>query len=196
MKSSLFCLLVWFAFAAPVRAADVMGHENLIVFGGFVTTDPTGCITTSVHLSGQEDTTRAPGEPPRSSSTFDISSSTFDSCTSAFSSLVGQSSTIEITTVGNLGIVTVTGTIDLCDRLSVCRPFEVNLTWRATIDPLRSIAMQHDFCGQGCTNHNRVRAVIQPAEGTGTITDGFVNLTPAPSLFGHVSSFSVDTVHP
>ncbi len=184
------------AGSPAVHAADVTQVEHESVQSGFLSVDPTGCRFTNVFLFGGVDTTKVPGGPAQSTQGLFVNASVFDNCGAAGAFYGGSSRDITFAFSGSLNSVSLTGPIELCDFSLGCSLFQIDITWTADSDVNRTLSSNHFFCGPGCNSFTHGDSLHRLGIGTGSLSNGAIELLQGPSTFATLDSFSFDRVSP
>jgi hypothetical protein len=183
----------------PAWAGQLFRSSGNFANASFFSTDPTGCINTSVFLSGSENEFQQPPGVPTTSTGVFVSIFQFDNCTFTFLSGFGFGSGLSFRVAGALTQATLTGTIPVtffscCPFQFITRNVSVDMTWTGTAGLSRQISTSH-FQFPGLIVNSQFRGLSRPAQASGSVSDGTTNFTPNPSTFGFLGSADSHTVN-
>jgi hypothetical protein len=174
--------------ATQVMVFQFHGETALANFDSI---DATGCIETSVILSGGESITLnrpGTGAPPQMLKMV-VEISQFNNCTGfLLLSAVATSSVIDFHLAADLSSATLTASQVATVNEVTGTPFniDVTMTWAGTGSTTRQATHEH-FSAPGLLVNGIVVGFTRAAVATGTITDGTTNFTPTPSSSAMVS---------
>lgn len=177
--------------AVPVAAAEteVIRFTDSFAIAGFRSTDPTGCIRTTVLLTAGDDVDQeAPGAPTTSSGA-SLRITRFDSCTSTVITGSGFVSDVEFDSNPSAMEATLTATIPVTftgPEGTFVEDVAVDMTWTAAGDVDREFNPNH-FVFDGFILNAQFRLVTREAVATGTVLLDGENLTPAPSVSAEIA---------
>jgi Tfp pilus assembly protein PilV len=186
---ALILALTGLAQPQAAAAAEVFRFHDQFAIAGFRSTDPTGCIRTTVLLVAGRDVEQEPPGPPTRTSGATLRITQVDSCTGTFVSGSGSVSGVNFQSNPSARQATLTATIPV--RLSTPTGttvvnVPVNITWTATGAPDSSVNRIH-FHFPDLIINAQFRGITRPAVATGTILLNGINLTPNPSVSGEIS---------
>ena len=154
---------------------------------GFTSTDPSGCIETSVFVFASEGSIKGgPGAPSSTGPGVFVTVSQFDNCsgTGAFLSGGGEATLFEVNRT--LTEARLQATITAIDEISGAEvPIEVDLTWTGTGDLLRQMGHNKSQL-PGIVVIQSFKNVVREATASGSVLVDGVNLTPG-TLDGFIS---------
>lgn len=151
----------------------------------FSSVDTSGCVWTDVYLNADEGISQSPPGRGNASSGVGLFISQYDICANiqllaadGFASLAEP----DFRVFGKLSSATLAATVNVYDYMSnTSFDVYVDLTWTGTGDINRQSSHTH-FDSPGCKFNSRFIGSFRPAVATGSVSDGFTNFTPDPSL--------------
>lgn len=153
----------------------------------FTSTDPSGCIETSVFVFGSEGSIKGgPGAPSSTGPGLFVDVFQSDNCsgTGSFLSGGGEATLFEVNRT--LTEARLQATITAIDEISGAEvPIEVDLTWTGTGDLLRQMGHEKSQL-PGIVVIQSFKNVVRQATASGSVLVGGVNLTPG-TLDGFIS---------
>ena len=181
--------LTSFGLPQPASATEVFRSRDQFAIAGFRSTDPTGCIRTTVLLVAGSDVTHEPPGPPTRTSGASLRITQVNSCTGTVVTGTGTVSGVNFQSNPSVRQATLTATIPVqlttpTGTTEVNVP--VNITWTATGAPDRDANRTHLVFPELVLNA-QFRGVTSRAVATGTILLNGTNITPNPSVSGEIS---------
>jgi hypothetical protein len=180
--------------ASPVHAASETTHfsfQGQTANAFFSSTDPGGCVVTSVFVLANDGRTKTgPGGPLAESFAF-VAVSQFNQCTetqllNAEGSAVLAADDFQMDS--RLTAATLDTSIELFDFVSgTSFPVDVNLAWTGSGDTLTQRS-HFQINAPGLKVNERFSGTLRGATATGTVTAGTTNFTPEPSVFAELFS--------
>lgn len=194
----VLCLSVVVALLAGVGVAPRTAHAAAVgilqvrgdtVFAVFESTDPTGCILTTVFVLGSELPPPQPGGPQQVPAV-GVNISQFNVCTSTpLLAARGGSSILTFHEAPDLSTATLTASqVTVTDGLTGAS-FNVDITvmWDGTGSTVRQAGPSH-FNTPGLVMNAVEVGFTRDATATGAITTGTTNFTPTPSSLAEVQN--------
>lgn len=151
----------------------------------FSSVDGSGCIWTDVYVNADEGISQSPPGRGSASSGVVLFISQYDACTGTqllaadgFTSLAAP----DFQVFGSLSSATLHATVNVFDYVS-STSFDVfvDLAWSGHGSVNRE-KRHSQFSSPGCKVNSRFNLTFRPAVATGSVSDGFTNYTPDPSL--------------
>jgi hypothetical protein len=178
--------LVAFALPTPTHATSttvqVTHYRGSYADAYFSSTDPSGCVVTSVGVYAFSDTGSGPGA--------DLWIYAFDNCNNnlmfagyGFTSLA--TGDFQTTRTDSAQLNTTIPLYDYVSGQTVRR--SVSLTWSATGQASRSSG-NYRYQSPGFTSVSQYSGTFAPAQASGSVSDGTTNYTPVPSTDGSIGS--------
>ena len=176
------------AFGTSANGQEINGEHSLGAFAMFQSTDASGCINTTVFLTGGESFLQNPPGPPTLIRATSVAVSSFDSCNVAFDFLFGSAPTADLMMSPGLTSARLVGTVPACDFLGECVDLVIDVEWTPTTDPFRAFSILHQFQPDAQVV-SRQDGKSRNASAAGTVLlNGITNLTPEPAVGASLSS--------
>ena len=155
---------------------------------GFSTTDPTGCVQTSVFVAGAEGSVKAePGAPTPTGAAAFLDLEQFDFCTGTGLVVFGDfTEGVSFEANSTLTRARLQGTLHGRDDITgEAVDVTVDLTWTGTGKLIRQSSRER-FQLPGILVFQSSRHVLREATASGAVSVGGVNFTPDPSEFASI----------
>ena len=171
--------------------AEVFHFTDEFATAGFRSTDPTGCITTNVLVTGGDDVNIEPPGAPERTSGASLRVQEFNRCTGEFTICSGSTDEALFNSNPSVKNATLVATVPLTCQTSegttVTKTGEINLTWTCTGEVDRFRRDSH-FNFEGFRQNAFFRGSACDAVATGTVLVDGVNVTPNPSRSAEIVS--------
>ena len=181
------------ALAAAQGAAaqsEIFHFTDEFVTAGFRSTDPTGCITSTVLVTGGSDVdVEPPGAPTRTSGA-SLRIQQFNSCTGEFTFCSGFGEDVQFSSNPSVKNASLTGTIPVVCTTptgTTTSTAEIDLAFACTGEIERDRSDLH-FHFEGFVLNAFFRGATCDAVATGTVLLDGVNVTPNPSIRAEIVS--------
>lgn len=192
MKTTIKLLTVLTLALAVFSQHTVASAGGVFKFRGegasavFSSVDGSGCIWTDVYVNADEGISQGPPGRGSASSGVVLVISQYDSCAGTqllaaegFTSLAAP----DFQVFGNLESATLSATVNVFDNVSgTSFDVFVDLSWTGTASFVNRQKSHSHFDFPGCKVNSRFNLSFRPAVATGSVSDGFTNYTPDPSL--------------
>lgn len=195
LVTALIVTLATFSQPTDVTAAEVSHFTGRSVDANFSSTDPSGCISTSVQLFAGDLLSNTP--PGQASPGIIIGIFQYDRCTFTqllTASTIASLSRKDLRIAGNLNSATLDTTLSVFDEVSgTFVDVTVDLTWMGT-SPVNRENNHFNYRFEDCLTVLHSNTAFRYAEASGTVTVGTTNFTPEPSIEGHIGKTTLGSV--
>lgn len=203
MRRLLFVVCAAFAMlaaAAPVHAGAEVSHsrlKGLSAFAFFSSTDPSGCISTSVVVAANDNEVSSGPGRPEGESTASVNLSRVDQCTGTL--LLAANGDVALAPDDfqidkQLDGAMLNSTVELSESMSGSPlTVELNLTWTGQ-GPTTTNKQRVQVKMPGFLVNSRIFGASRDATATGTVSDGTTNFTPEPATFASLVSAKSGTL--
>ena len=166
-------------------AVSMFRFKGLGANASFSSMDASGCIRTNVDVFTAEAMLHSPPGQKGPFTSVDLYFSQYNLCTET--ALIAAEGIADLADPdlqidAKLNSASLHTTLTMLDSLTG-QPFDlyVDLTWTATVPATREHPNIH-YGDKDCKVLNHGTAILQAADATGTVSDGFTNFTPDPSV--------------
>jgi hypothetical protein len=180
-----------------VSAADIFHFKGRSVDAVFSSIDPSGCITTDVHVLATDHLSPPPPGSETDSAGIILGIFQYNRCTTTqllAASTIASLSKTDYQIAGNLNSAILQTMVSVFDEVSgTSFDVSVDLTWMGTGERIHQNTHFNDNF-EGCHYLLRSNSTYRLAEAAGTISNGITNFTSEPSIEGHIGSTMLGSV--